>query len=338
MRSFFWAAAAALVVLMLAAAWTVGVWWPEMLSPVADSTPDEVRVEVPPGASTQRVAKILHSKGLIRNQLVFRLYARLEELDGKLKAGEYMLSTGEALPAIMTHLVNGDVITYSFTIPEGYRVEQIVDRLVEKGYAERERLEELVSDPSFIEEFYEGGEDVKQPLEGFLFPETYTITRETTEQQLVELMVGRFKKVFGPEWRKRAEELNMSIYEVVTLASIIEEEAQKDEERDIISGVYHNRLGRGMKLDACPTVQYGLEKYDQLLLADLEKDTPYNTYIHGGLPPGPISNPGSASLKAALYPADVSYLYFVLCSDDGAHAFADTLREHNRNVRRCRNR
>jgi len=313
-------------------------WWQEALAPVRSADTTEYTVQIPRGASTRAVAQLLYAQGLIRSELAFRLYARLNGLDGRLQAGEYRFRPAEDVPTILRRLVEGDVVTYAFTIPEGYRVEQIVDLLVTLGYADRERLEEVLQDISYIEPYFAGDARVKQPLEGFLFPDTYRLTGDTSEEELVSAMVRRFKQVFTPEWEQRAAELGMSVYEVVTLASIIEKEARKPEERPIIAAVYHNRLRRGMKLDADPTVQYGLGKFEPLLYADLKIDTPYNTYLHPGLPPGPIANPGRDSLYAALYPADVDYLYFVACSDDGAHAFARTLKEQLRNIRRCRDK
>jgi len=336
-RVVLWVAVIVLLSLAVVAGWVAAVWWPEQLEPVDPGGEGRVRVEIPRGVTTKGVARLLSDQGLIRNELVFRVYTRLEKLDGKIQAGEYHFSASETVPELLERLVAGDVIKYQFTVPEGYRVEQIAELLVAEGFAEEARLREALSDVSLVADYYEGGDTVREPLEGFLFPDTYTITRDTTEREIVELLVRRFESTFSEKWRERATELGMSIYDVVTLASIIEKEARVPEERAIISGVYHNRLEREWLLQSCPTVQYGLEDYEPPVLnEDLEVDTPYNTYMHPGLPPGPIANPGAEALRAALYPDDVPYLYFNACSADGKHAFATTLAEHNRNIRRCK--
>ncbi|MEX2356523.1 MAG: endolytic transglycosylase MltG, partial [Thermaerobacterales bacterium] len=246
---------------------------------------------------------------------------------------------------IIDKLVRGEIVTYAFNVPEGLTIVQTMNLLDERGVAEAEALRAAVDRAAANWRYLppEGeGHELTEPLEGYLFPSTYRIPRNTTPAEIVDIMLQGFEQAFRPEWRERAQELDMTIHEVMTLASIIESEAQLAAEREIISGVFYNRLRIGMKLDADPTVAYALGWLEgrgdrSLTLADLRFDSPYNTYEYPGLPPGPISNPGKAAIEAALYPAEVEYFFFVSTFDGtGAHVFARTYDEHLQNVRRYR--
>lgn len=303
------------------------------LAPVQPRSGREVVVEIPRGASSGSIGAILEREGLVKSALTFRLYVRWKRLDVNLKPGEYQLSPKLSLPEITGKISRGEVITYSFTIPEGFTVVQIADLLAEEKLVYRDKFLDAARNSSLAAEFIPSGAKLKQPLEGYLFPETYQVVKGATEGDIIALMVKGFRRIFTPELQARARELGYSVHEVVTLASIIEEEARVPEELAAISAVYHNRLRIGMKLDADPTVLYALPMpKERLLYKDLEINSPYNTYRNPGLPPGPISNPGEAAIRAALYPADGKYLFFVAKGDgSGEHYFARTLAEHNRN-------
>lgn len=305
----------------------------DQLAPVEPGSGRVVVVEIPRGASSGLVGAILEREGLVRSGLVFRLYSRWKHLDVSLKPGEYQLSPELSLPEIAAKISRGEVTTYSFTVPEGLTVEQIADLLAGEKLVDRDKFLEAARKSRLAADFVPAGAKVKEPMEGYLFPETYQVTKGASEEDIIALMFRGFTRVFTPELQARAKELGYSVHEIVTLASIIEEEARVPEERATISAVYHNRLRIGMKLDADPTVRYALpEPKERLLYKDLEINSPYNTYRYPGLPPGPISNPGEAAIRAALFPADVDYLYFVAKGDgSGGHYFARTLAEHNRN-------
>lgn len=304
------------------------------LKPGADET---VTVEVQPGATMAEVADMLHEQQLIRNPVFFRFYARLRSVDSRLQPGEYAFSPGMSPGEILRKLTTGQVVVHRITIPEGMKVEQVADLLDAQGVVDREDFLEAASNRELVAEFLPPDVDLEQPLEGYLFPATYEYRRGVTAEELVNVMVNRFRQVWTPELKERAAELDMTPHEVVTLASIIEEEAQVASERPRISGVYHNRLRIGMKLDADPTVGYAVDKLpgEELSWEDLLVESPYNTYLYPGLPPGPIACPGEASILAALYPEEHDYWYFVAKGDgSGEHYFAESLEEQEENIQR----
>lgn len=320
----------------LAAAWA---WWQWALAaPAAGGRgADTVEFTVPRGASTAAIARRLAAAGLIRSPLAFQLYVRGRGLDGRLRAGTYALSPAMDVPQLVGVLVEGRVLTDRVTIPEGYTVAQVVQLLARRGLAREDELRAALAERARRWP-YLPRVPLREPLEGYLFPDTYLFPRGASAGEMVDAMLSRFERAMRPEWRRRAAELGLTVHQVVTLASIVEREARVPEERPVIAAVFHNRLRRGMRLDADPTVLYALGRTaGPLTRADLAVDSPYNTYRHAGLPPGPIANPGAAALEAVLYPADVDYLYFVRLPDDsGRHAFARTLAEHQRNVQRYR--
>ncbi|HEY8552329.1 MAG TPA: endolytic transglycosylase MltG [Thermaerobacter sp.] len=339
-------AAGTLVLLAGAAGWAYGAYL-HALEPPRPGSSDAVVVRVPQGASTAEIAELLHRRGLIRHPLAFRLLARAHGRDGRLKAGVYRLSPGMAADAVLDKLARGDVLTARFTIPEGWTVDQIVDHLVARGLVERDAfraaLDRAAATWPYLPRDEADRAALKEPLEGYLFPDTYRVPvdergRVTDPDQVVRMMLDRFREVFGPEEEARARRQGLTVHQVVTLASIVEREARVAEERPLIAAVYRNRLERGMSLDADPTVLYALGRTSGALSRrDLQVASPYNTYRNPGLPPGPIGAPGRASLQAVLHPADVDYLYFVLSPDgSGRHRFARTLAEHERNVQAYR--
>ena len=294
-------------------------------------------ITVPSGATTTGIANLLKENGLIQNVNAFKAKSKLLEVDGQMKAGDYMLSKSLTAEAIIMMLVNGEVYieTATFTIPEGYEVRQIVDTLEEKGLIDRTTFIDALQNEPFDYPFLEGI-DRSYLLEGYLFPDTYTVKAGADEVAIIKMMLDRFNTIFSADYYARAEELGMTVDEVVTLASIIEREARLDEEFPIVASVFHNRIDINMLLQSCATVQFILkERKDVLLFVDIEIDSPYNTYIYPGLTPSPIASPGELAIKSALYPAETDYLYFVTTEkNDGSHYFNETLEGHNRDIKK----
>lgn len=296
-----------------------------------DVTPPAPRiVSIPSGSSFARVAQLLQDEGVVSSAFRLRLLVRLRGDAAKVKAGEYGFSE-PALPGeVLDRLVAGDVRQYRFTVPEGLTMKEIAQRLSAEGLGNGDLFLQLARDPAFIASL--GVEATS--LEGYLFPETYTLVAGTPERRLIQAMVRQMTARLTPDLLAAAQARGLNAHELVTLASVIQKEAGNESEMPLISAVFHNRLKRGMRLQADPTVIYGIENFNgNLTKKDLLEPTPYNTYRIAGLPPGPISNPGEAALKAAAFPADVNYLYFV-GRGDGTHAFSLTLTEHNAAVRR----
>ncbi len=311
----------------------------EQVQPVSGMGSEQIELEIPPGSSSADIAEILQQSGVIRNSLVFRLYARYRGLDGHLKAGDYQVSPAMTFDEILDKMIRGDVIQrYTrITIPEGLRVEQVASRLGNQGIVDEDLFLEFLLEKDFDYWFLEDIPPSAYPVEGYLFPDTYHLEEEPSEEIIIHRMLRGFEEVFDSTYRQRAEELGMSVHEVVILASIIEREARLKEERPVISGVFHNRLEKNMLLQSCATVQYALGEVKPVLtIRDTQVDSPYNTYLYAGLPPGPIASPGKDALHAALYPADTEYLYFVLRGDgSGGHYFGRTFGEHEENRRKA---
>lgn len=309
----------------------------EDLRPISTENDKEViKVELPLGSSVKGISEQLKQQGVIKNSLSFRLYSKLEGINGKYKAGIYYLDTGMGIKEIAEILQHGkgynEVVR--FTIPEGYEVRMIIDKLVELGIGNKDKFYEVINNHTYDYDFLESIPENATPLEGYLFPDTYEIFRSASEEDIIRKMLDRFNSVFTDEYKERTAELNMTINDIITLASIIEREAKADKERRVVSSVFHNRLEINMLLGSCATVQYILkERKDVLLNKDLEIESPYNTYKHPGLPPGPIASPGMKSIEAALYPDDTDYLYFV-AEKNGTHYFSKTLDEHLRAQKR----
>lgn len=322
--------------------WT---WYQAQLQPVSDS-PQQILVNVPQGASSAAVGEILAEAGVINNSTVFRIWLRYQELDGKIQAGEYVLNPAQSLAEIVDKLVQGDVHReiLRFTIPEGLFLTDIAARLAEQEIVDEERFLELVADTSLWQDYWfvqELPEGMETPLEGYLFPETYEIDAqvEDREELIIAKLLNQFEKVFTQEMRERAEELDMTVHEVVTLASIVEKEAVVNHERPLIAGVFHNRLGISMPLQSCATVNYVLGDFSIRYLSDeqLKTPSPYNTYQNQGLPPGPIAGAGRSAIESVLWPEETGYHFFVAKDDgSGEHYFADTFAEHQRNIKKAR--
>ncbi len=309
--------------------------------------PDEEKMEIviPLGSGTDAIANILLENGVIKSSRLYKIISKVNGFDGKYKSGVHIISrkdnynTLEGFDNLMRILSSKpmDNPTITVTIPEGYTFRQTVDIFVEKGLGSFEDFEKAIEEHDFGFDFLKGLPESKaHKLEGYLYPETYIFDTTLGPKHVLGKMLSQFNIVFSEEYRERAKELGMSIEQVITLASIIEREAQVAEERETISSVFYNRLKSADKtlnlLQSCATIQYiFLEKEgvvkEQILEEHTKIDNPYNTYMYSGLPPGPICSPGKGSIMAALYPDDTNYLYFV-AKGNGAHEFNSSYRDH----------
>ena len=290
---------------------------------------EQTEITIYPGQSFNSVLAELHRQGMISSIWKLKLYARFKDSDRKLRAGEYRIPAGASPEQILDLLVQGKVMLHRVTVPEGYNLRQIAETVEHAGLVSADEFLAAADDPQLIENFKISGSS----FEGYLFPDTYLFSRQTSARKVIEVMVHRFDEVFSEDWKVRAAKLGLSVHEVVVLASIIEKETGVDAERPVIASVFHNRMGLGMRLESDPTVIYGIENFDgNLTRTHLRTPTPYNTYTQPGLPPGPIASPGQKSLEAALYPADTPYLFFV-ARKDRTHQFSTTLAEHQKAVK-----
>ena len=291
-------------------------------------------VEIPSGSSSRAIGERLISNGIIRDWPTYRLAVWLSGQGRHLKAGEYRFDRAMRPREVIDKIARGDAFVVSLTFPEGLTIPEMAKIFESHGLGPAAAYVSAATDATLVGNFDPAAKD----LEGYLFPETYAVPRKTDAPTLVRLMVGRFEHVFTAELRQSAASHQLTIRQAVTLASIVEKETAKAEERPLVAAVYANRLRIGMPLQCDPTVIYALSRagrYDgNLRRDDLSYDSPYNTYRYAGLPPGPIASPGRASLEAAVRPAsDGEVLYFV-SRNDGSHVFAKTLAEHNRNVQK----
>ncbi|MDK2798448.1 MAG: hypothetical protein PWP27_28 [Clostridiales bacterium] len=291
-----------------------------------------IEVKIPKGASTREIAVILKEKGLIKYPILFRVVSKINRNDGKYQQGIHHLNTAMDYEAIMAELQKNveKKETKRFTIPEGFEFRQIVEKLANEKLIDKEKFINIAENGDFDYPFLKNLPKRENRLEGYLFPDTYEVYADATEEDIIKKMLDRFEQVFNQEYYEKAKALNMTVDEVVTLASIIEREAQVDKERPLVSAVFHNRLKSKNYpyLQSCATVQYILKDRKKILTdEDTKTPSPYNTYLHPGLPIGPIASPGKASIHAALYPADVDYLFFV-AKDDGTHIYSKTYAEH----------
>ncbi len=292
------------------------------------------RLVIPEGASLEAVADTLAAHDVVRWPGLFKLYVRVKGADAKIKAGTYDLPRGGTWSVALDALVAGRVVTIPVTIPEGWTLGQIAERIAPIARLTADSAARQLLDPALADSLGVPG----PTLEGYLFPETYRFALGVSLNTIVTQMVRSYRSVWTPERRAALDSIGMSERELVTLASIVQGEARWEDEMPLISAVFHNRLRRPMRLQADPTVQYALETRERQLLfrhIDSVADDPYNTYTHDGLPPGPIGSPGIAAIDAALRPASVPYLYFV-ARPDGRHQFSRTLVEHNRAVQEIR--
>ena len=282
------------------------------------------RVTIPNGASMGIAADSLERAGVIGSPRLFRMYAKLRGGDRGIKAGTYVLRRDASWEFVLDALRSGRGVVNAVTVPEGYTLRQMEGLLVARLGVPADSVRAAVRDTALLRRL-----DAPTPhVEGYLFPDTYFFSPGTTARVAIETMVRRFEQRWKPEWTARLDTVALSRHSILTLASIVEREAKLPKERPVIAAVYWNRLRRGMRLEADPTVQYALPEYQsRLLYRHLNVNSPYNTYRNAGLPPGPIGAPGAASIEATLYPANVPYLYFV-AYPDGHHEFRLRLEEH----------
>jgi UPF0755 protein len=324
--------AIAVLVLIAAVAAAGGYLYWSVGAPYRGYTGPELFVEVPAGAGPTAIGRRLVDAGVIRDRLTWRV-ALLESGAARgLKAGEYRFTEPQSPREIIARLARGDVYLRPITFPEGLSIREMARVYEARGFGPAADFERAAADPAAIRHLDPAAPD----LEGYLFPETYALPRRAGADALTRQMVARFDQVFGPSQRAEAAARGLTVRQVVTLASLVEKETARAEERPLVAAVYANRLRIGMGLQCDPTVIYALQKAGtytgNLTRENLSIDSPYNTYRYAGLPPGPIASPGRLALEAALNPADVDYLFFV-SRNDGSHIFASTYAEHQRNVR-----
>jgi len=297
-------------------------------------------VEIPAGITTYGVAGVLEEKGILKEGSSFTMVARLLGLSKNIKAGKYSFSPSENMFSVLGKLKAGKVIetkleSVKVTFPEGTSIYKMGVFLQKEGYLRWQSFQQLTHEgvTADLRNRHWGlfkYMPTTESLEGYLYPDTYLFFKEAPVTDLVEVMVGRFEEMVLPIWEQRPKNTKYTLHEILTLASIIEKEAQKPSERPIIASVFYNRLNKGMPLAADPTIKYALERPSKKVYHDqLEIDSPYNTYKRIGLPPGPICNPGIESIKAALYPAKTNY-YFFVAAKDGSHIFTRTFAEHQK--------
>jgi UPF0755 protein len=290
-------------------------------------------VQVTEGMSFKAIAGELKKEGLIRYHGYFEIIGRLQGISRKVRVGYYGLNTKMTLWEVLDHLRKGSIIEYEVVVPEGYNLYQIGWTLSGTPLVSApHEFIDLVKNKTFVHSL--GIE--ADTLEGYLFPDTYYLPKGTKLEDIPKKMVQRYKAVFSESKKNRAKELGFTEQQIITLASIVEKEAKVASERKLISAVYHNRLKQGMRLQADPTAVYGTKAWiTKVTKEDLKRRSPYNTYLHKGLPPGPIANPGEGAILAALYPENVDYLFFV-AQGDGSHYFSKDFNAHEKAISRYR--
>lgn len=313
------------------------------LNPVDPDSNEQISIEIPLGSSSANIAEILEENGIINNSLMYRIYIKVNNVTG-FQAGEYTLSPSMSLDEVSSELLSGVIMEealYNVTIPEGRTIEQIAELLENGANIDQEEFLDLMQDEEYIQSLinlYPSilsdvilDDDIRYPLEGYLFAATYPIYSEKpAADNVIRQMLDRTEQVYQTHFAEIDALEQFSFHEIMTFSSLVEREARDEEERRLISGVFYNRLEEGMRLETDPTVLYALgEHKDRVLFSDLEIDSPYNTYVVFGLPIGPISNFGESSLEAVLNPTDTNYLFFV-AAPDGNIYYSETFEEHRR--------
>lgn len=302
----------------------------------------QIEIEIPDGYTTTDIVDLLNREGFVEYPWLFKLLSKINGYDDKYKAGKHIISKELNYEGLMLVLTNKPLAnpTIDVRIPEGFTVVELIDYLSERGIVDRNKFESLCATAIKKYDFLKNVPSRKYPLEGYLYPDTYKIDVEWSEEEIVDRLLKEFDSIFKPEYYQRAEELGMTVDEVVTLASIIEMEAKYLQDYKKISSVFHNRLNsRGFpRLETDATIQYarimaGLGRAEVVLYKDLEIDSPYNTYKHEGLPPGPICSPRVEAIEAALYPEETNY-YFFFSPSDGTVIYNETITGHNRDLQK----
>jgi UPF0755 protein len=297
--------------------------------PVDPQYGDSIVLEIPAGSGTAQIASVLEENQLIKSGFIFRLQSKISGNDGNYKAGTYTFSQDMPMKEIMVIIMSGRSIGETFQLIEGLSINQIAASLEKQGIVDADAFLEEAENGEFDYAFMKYLPAGPNRLEGFLFPNQYEAPINADAHQIIDIMLNQFDKVFIEEDYAKAEALGLDVYDIVIVASLIEREVRDDTERPKVASVVYNRLELGMKLEFCSTVQYILGEPQALLsIADTQIESPYNTYLNAGLPPGPICSPGEAAINAALEPADTTYLYFVLKSGDATtHNFSSTYDE-----------
>lgn len=350
MKRLVWTTIGVILLLLVAAGGGAVLYVSNALKPVA-AEDKEVRLVIPAGTGSAGIARLLEEHGLIRDARVFRYYLLYKQEGSRFQAGEYAMRPGMELDEIIAKMNSGDIVKEEmirFTIPEGFTVLQIADRLSELEQFDRETFLALADSKEALPGAKWAAEIPDEPglrhrLEGYLFPETYEMKKDSTTKDIVQRMASQLDRKLAElpsDWPDRLEQLKLSFHEMMTVASLIEREVVDDEERPLVASVIYNRMKIAMKLQIDATVQYAFDTpKERLFEKDLQVDSPYNTYRIGGLPPGPIAAPSLKSIRAALYPAESDYLFYVTKNDGTPkHAFARTYNEHLKNIAESRSR
>jgi UPF0755 protein len=316
---------------VIAVTWTLGILFYFQTAYSVSKNYKSVSFKIERGMTLKRVSNKLKENQLIKSSLAFQVLAYLRNQQNKLLAGEFELSPSMPPLELLETITSGKTILHEVTIPEGLRIAEIAKLLDEKKIVTKESFLKSTRNKELIHSFEIPGSS----LEGYLFPDTYRFSKNTSAKELVKKMTQTFsKKAIKPGYKERAKKLGFDFNQIVTLASIIEKETGQAKERKKISSVFHNRLKKNMRLQSDPTVIYAIPNFDgNIHKKDLSIKSPYNTYKVKGLPPGPIANPGHASILAALYPETTKHLYFV-SRQDGSHQFSNNLKDHNRAVKK----
>lgn len=285
---------------------------------------DDIEIYIPKGSSFSYIASVFKEKGIITNELIFKIAGRALGIEKRARAGYYLITKDMSLLEILAKLLEGKIIEYTLTVIEGDSLFEIGDKLSKINPDFGNQLLEISEDKNFLNTL-----NIDAPsLEGYLYPATYNIPKGMDLKDIIAMMVKKFWNVYDETLFEKTKKMGWTVNKVITLASIIEKEAKLEEEKPLISAVYHNRLKIGMPLQADPTAIYGIKRFKEgVKKKDLLNKTPYNTYLIKGLPPGPIASPSLSSIKAALNPAKVPYLYFV-AKGDGSHEFSSTYDKH----------
>jgi UPF0755 protein len=321
----------------------IGLYIANALQPMQASD-QEVSVTIPQGAGSLAIAKELEVKGLIKNSSIFTYYLKVKKQGSRLQAGEYSMKPGMTFDEMIEKLNKGDTVKQEVirvTIPEGFTIQQIADKLAEqtpwKSDIFLQQADMAAQFQSDAISSLPDNKGIKHRLEGYLFPETYEFKKGSTEQEFIERTLQELDKKLATlpsDWKEKLQARGLTVHQMLTIASLIEREVVVDDERALVSGVINNRLKKNMPLQIDATVQYLFDKpKERLLEKDLQIQSPYNTYLNTGLPPGPIASPSLASIKAAVYPEETKYLFYVTKKDGTkGHLFAETFDEHKKNI------
>ncbi|HEY2492798.1 MAG TPA: endolytic transglycosylase MltG [Paenibacillus sp.] len=312
------------------------------IQPVPASN-DPVTFTIERGMGTAQIAELLQDKQLIKNELIFKGYLKYTSQGSRFQAGTYAAKPGTTMDELIAMLNDGNVLKEEmirFTIPEGYTIEQVTDKLSKEGFVNKETFLKLVNNSSSVKSSLvaniPSNTGIKHALEGYLFPETYELKKGSTEEDIIDTMTSLLQQKLDSidELEQKLKDRGLHLHELLTIASLVEREVVAEKERSLVAGVIYNRLDIGQKLEIDATVQYSLDQpKERLLFKDLKVDSPYNTYLVKGLPPGPICNPSLASIKAALNPESTPYLFYVTKKDGSQeHLFAKTYKEHLKNI------